>query len=156
MPARPGLLSVLCILTMIGSGLMSLVCLVGIFASSWLIGMISGKVQEKAAELESNKSAMDSLGMSADDLHKGTEAASGLMAMGTGLFIAVFVIGLILNVLKFMGAMKMYGQKKSGFWMYMVPAFIVLLMCLISFQIIPVILLGLFIGGYFAVKKSLI
>ncbi|MDQ3111149.1 MAG: hypothetical protein M3R17_14745 [Bacteroidota bacterium] len=155
---RPGLLSVITILTMIGSGIMALFCLIGIFASGWIISFISGKVEQVANSPEMDAYLSDTINgaQNAENMQKASEAVGGLAAMGTGLIIAVFVIGLLLNILKFMGAMKMYKQNKGGFWMYMVPAFIVLLLCLISMQWVSVIVFGAFIGGYFSIKKSLI
>jgi hypothetical protein len=42
---RPGLLTVACVLTMIWSGLMTLLCLIGVFASGWIAGMLESYMQ---------------------------------------------------------------------------------------------------------------
>lgn len=41
---RPGLLTALCILTFIFSGAMTLLSLIGIFASGWIMSMIGGSI----------------------------------------------------------------------------------------------------------------
>lgn len=87
---RPGMLTTLCILTFIWSGLWTLLSLVGIFASGWLGAYVGGML-------------------------------GGFGDMGTGIFIVVFVIMLIFWGLSLLGAIKMFGLKKSGFILYVIP-----------------------------------
>lgn len=87
---RPGMLTTLCILTFIWSGLWTLLSLIGIFASGWL------------------GSVMD-------------DYIPGMGGMGTGIFIVVFIVMFIIWGLSLLGAIKMFGLKKSGFIMYVIP-----------------------------------
>ncbi len=56
---RPQFLTVLCVLSYIGSGLWALVSLIGIFASGWIMSMLGGGAAESAMS-EVDTSAMTS------------------------------------------------------------------------------------------------
>ena len=96
----PGFLKTLVILTYIFSSLFSLICLIGVFASSWLIGMTGGM------------------------------AMMGGGGAAVGLIVAVCVIMIGIEVLTMIGASKMWKLKKSGFWMWIIPNGIYLLLSL--------------------------
>jgi hypothetical protein len=88
---RPTAVTVLCILTFIWSGLMALVSLIGIFASGWFASLL------------------------------GDYGGGALGDMAGGILIVIFLISFILWGLSLFGAIKMFGMKKSGYILYMIP-----------------------------------
>ncbi len=118
--ARPTLLTVICILTFIGSGLSALLYLIAAVA----FGAISG--------------LLDSIpGMSA-------------IIGGGAIF---FVVSLILAAVSLFGAIKMWGLKKMGFYLYAVAQVLMLVVPFIfitgaTFSIFGFIFTALFIALY--------
>lgn len=134
---RPGMVSALCILTFIGSGLTSLLGLIGIFASGWVMGLLGAEV-DKATEQAGGGMAVEAAAAEAE----------GIMAMGTGIFIAVFIIIIGLSLLTLFGAIKMWSMKKSGFTMYAIGAGIWAILCILGASWLAAIVTILFIVLY--------
>jgi hypothetical protein len=109
--ARPQFLTVLCILSYIGSGLWALLSLIGIFASGWIMSLIGGGA---AAEVDTSAMTPEQ----AEAFAAMSEGGSGIMGMLSSYLIVVFIISLILAALSLFGVSKMWKLKKSGFWMY--------------------------------------
>lgn len=124
---RSGLLSALCVLTFIGSGVTAILGLIGIFASGWVMSILGGEVDKAIAEGGGGAAASAA----------GAEA-EGILAMGTGILIAVFVVVLLFGLLKLFGAIKMWKLQKSGFWMYTIPSAILIILMLVG---------GSYLGG---------
>lgn len=97
---RPLLLTLLCILTFIFSGGATILSLVGIFASNWLIGKF-------------------------DQLIPGGDTYS------TAFIIVTFLVMLIIWGLSLWGAILMFGRRKGGFVMYIIPNGLVLVVQII-------------------------
>jgi len=107
---RPGLLTAFCILSFIWTGLMCLLCLVGIVASGWFASFFESYVPGVGGAIAS--------------------------------YLIVFcVIFLIFYALKLWGAIKMFGMKKSGFILYIIPSALLLLLQLIGINGQPVSLI---------------
>jgi hypothetical protein len=101
-PSAPGFLKTLVVLTYIFSSIFILICLLGVFASGWLMSMIPG---------------------------------GGLPIQGgaaVGIIIAVCLIIIGLELVTMIGASKMAKLKKSGFWMWIIPNGVYLLLSLFS------------------------
>ena len=120
-PQRPGMLSALCSLTFIGSGLTSLLSLIGIFATGWVMSLMGAEVDNAVAESGGGAAA-----------EAAAAEVEGAMAMGTGLIIAAIVFVLILSLLSLFGAIKMWNMKKSGFIMYAIGTGIWAILCIIG------------------------
>jgi hypothetical protein len=97
---RPWLLTLLCILTFIFSGGATIMSLIGIFASNWLIGKF-------------------------DQLIPGSDTYS------TAFIIVTFLVMLIIWGLSLWGAILMFGRRKGGFVMYIIPNGLVLVVQII-------------------------
>jgi len=132
-PERPGLLSALCVLSFIGSGLTALMGLLGIFASGWVMSMFSEGIEKAEARGASRVDA---------------EAAEGIAAMGTGLLIGVFVIVLIFGLMKLFGAIKMWKLQKGGFFLYAIPEGLIVLGAFAGGSYLAGVLGVVFIVGY--------
>lgn len=145
---RPAFLKVLCILSFIGSGLWALGSLIGIFASGWIMGLLGMAVDQGLNDTNS--------GLTDAQREQIDQAAGMIGSMGTGILIGVFVFSLILAVLSLMGVARMYGLKKSGFTLYTIANGIYLLFCLISFNILGIIITGAFIAMYAVNRKALV
>ena len=123
---RPGFLSTLCILSFIGSGLWMLLGLIGMFASSWVMSFFGGASSAAMDQAVANGE------MTAEQAEKASQAAGMIGTMGAGLFIAAFGIVFLFNALSFWGALKMWGLKKGGFWLYTIPTAIIGILALIG------------------------
>lgn len=139
---RPGFLSTLCILSFIGSGLGMLFGLIGMFASGWVISLLGGASSAAMDQAVANGE------MTADQAEKASQAAGMLGTMGAGLFIAIFGIVFLFNGLSFWGALKMWGLKKGGFWLYTIPTAIVAILALIGGSYFAGIVCVAFIAMY--------
>lgn len=118
---RPGMLTALCILTFIGSGLVSLLGLIGIFASGWVMSLLGAQVDQAAAEAGGGAA-----------VEAAAAEVEGAMAMGTGILIAAFVLVLGLALLSLFGAIKMWSLKKSGFIMYAIGTGLWAVICILG------------------------
>lgn len=151
----PQILNVLTILTIIGKSILSLLFLIGAFATSWFLSFIGGAAS----------SAMDDMqymeGMEGVDAAQMQEAAGmmdGLAGMGTGIIMGIFLFFLILQVLCIMGAAKMRKGKKSGFTLYMIGNGIfgiIMIISLLGGNILLPLLTIAFIVLYIVNKKHL-
>ena len=101
-PQRPGMLTALCILTFIWSGAWTLLSLIGIFASGWISSFFSQ--------------------------YLGT-GGGGIIG---SYFAIVMIVLFILWGLSLFGAIKMFGLKKSGYIIYMIPNCLMLLLQIIG------------------------
>ena len=125
---RPQFLTVLCILSYIGSGLWALLSLVGIFASGTIMGMLG---MGAASAMEQ----MDTTGLSQeqiDAMQSMQTAGGGFMAMLSSYLIIIFIVSLVLAGLSLFGVIKMWKLKKSGFWMYAIVNGIIAILGLIG------------------------
>jgi hypothetical protein len=116
---RPGLLSVLCILTFIGSGLATLLYLLLLIAAGTLGAMLAD--------------------------------IPGLGSMIAGGGMAIFGAGLVLSFLSFFGAIKMWGMKKIGFYLYTGAQVLMLIVPLffgVPFSVMSAVFTALFIVLY--------
>lgn len=141
---RPQFLTVLCILSFIGSGLWALLSIIGMAASGWILGMMGIAVS----------SSVSADNMSSADVAT-TEAASGLLGMGTTFFIIIFLISLIFAGLSLFGVVKMWQQKKAGFIIYTIVNGIVLAAYIYSGSWLMAAVSAAFIGMYAANLKSM-
>jgi len=87
---RPALLTVLCILTFLCSGLATISSLTGIFASGWLLEMLEAFVP-------------------------------GLSNYSSSFLIVFFLILVVIWGLSLWGAILMFGLRKGGFVLYLIP-----------------------------------
>jgi hypothetical protein len=116
---RPGLVTVLCILTFIGSGLGTLVYLLLLIAAGSLGAMLA-----------------DIPGV-------------GSMIAGGGM--AIFGASFVLSFASLFGAIKMWGMKKMGFFIYAIAQVLLLILPLflgVPFTIMPLVFTALFIVLY--------
>lgn len=148
-PARPSFLTVLCILSFIGSGLSTLAGLIGIFASGWIMSMLG----MGASQAMSRSEAMGEL--SADQAAAAEAMADGAAGAVGGIMIVAFVIVFLLSALSLFGVIKMWGLKKSGFWMYAIANGILLILMLIGMNWLGVLFTAAFIGMYAANLKAM-
>lgn len=139
---RPAFLTVLCVLSYIGSGLWALLSLIGIFASGYVISLFSGSGQ---AMMEQAKESGD---VSAEEMQAASEGINMLAGMGTTMFIALFAVSLILAVLSLIGVAKMWKQQKSGFYIYTAVNGLLFILFLISVEVFSIIVTGGFIAMY--------
>ncbi len=131
---RPGFLTTLCILSYIGSGLWALFSLIGTFASGWLMSFLGGMMMSKAAEATPSMAEMQQnmTPEQMEQMKQGVEAAGGLLSMGTGLIVGIFVVSLILAGLSLWGVIKMWSMKKGGFWIYSIVNGLLAILALIG------------------------
>lgn len=146
---RPQFLTTLCILSYIGSGLWALFSIIGMVASSWIMSLL-GIGMATAME---NPEAIE--GIDPAQLEQATEAANGIMGMGTTFFILIFLVSLVLAAVSILGVAKMWKQKKSGFIMYSVVNGLMLILFLIGGSWGAAIFSAAFIGMYAANLKHM-
>ena len=99
---RPGFLTVLCILTFIGAGL-------GIIGGIWNLVTLPSQI----AALESMSALVAGFGAMGDEMANQIKALTEYGMISAGL-------GLVGSALCLFGAIKMWGQAKSGFFIYVV------------------------------------
>lgn len=116
-PQRPMFLQTLCILSFIGSGLWALISLIGIFAGGWIMSFIGGGAMNDAMQ-SGMAEGMEGLEGGAEAAAAMADAGSGMMGMLSSYLIIIFVVSLVLAALSLFGVMKMWKQKKMGFWIY--------------------------------------
>lgn len=116
---RPVFLTVLCILSYIGSSLWMLFSLHAMFFSTWIIGM--------AVKLTTAPAAEDLNFPGAADLATAFATAAIISEYGT-LFIIGAVISFVLALLSITGVTLMWKTKKIGFWIYSVSNAMVMCM----------------------------
>ncbi|MCW3083787.1 MAG: hypothetical protein JWP12_1153 [Bacteroidetes bacterium] len=143
---RPQFLTVLCILSFIGSGFFALISIIGMVASGWILGMLgvgmaSAMEQQNADGMTPDPAAM--------------QAAGGLMSMGTTVFVIAFLVLLILSGLSIFGTVKMWQQKKSGFIIYTVVNGLILVLSIIGGGWFMAIVTAAFIAMYAANLKAM-
>lgn len=109
-PQKPQFLKVLCILSYIGGGLWALFSLIGIFASSLIMGFLMGqaKTVDTSGMTPEQAQAMESI----------ASAGGGMMGMISSYLTVIFVISLLLAGLSIWGVVKMGKLQKGGFWIY--------------------------------------
>ncbi len=144
-PERPGMVTTLCILTFIGSGLSSLLGLIGIFASGWVMSLMGAEVDAAVAESGGGAAA-----------EAAAAEVEGAMAMGTGILIAAFVFVLILSLLTLFGAIKMWSMKKSGFTLYAIGGGLWAILCIIGMSWLAAIVTIAFIVMYGMNRKHMV
>jgi hypothetical protein len=138
---RPQFLTVLCILSYIGSGLWALLSLIGIFASGAIIGLLAGDAM----------SSVDTSGMTPEQAEQFQAVATGgIMGMLSSYAIVIFVVSLIFASLSLFGVIRMWKMKKSGFWLYSIPNGLIAVLGLIGGSIF-----GPIIGVAFIVMYAL-
>jgi hypothetical protein len=115
-PARPTLLTVLCILTFIGSGLGLLAYL--------LLAALFGAMSDMLASIP---------------------GFSGLMTGGIALFAIMFLLAFV----SLFGAIKMWGLKKIGFYMYAAAQILMIIVPFIFIPETPVSIFGIVITAAF-------
>lgn len=116
---RPGLVSVLCILTFIGSGLATLMYLLLLIAAGSLGAMLAD--------------------------------IPGLGSMIAGGGMAIFGAGFVLSFASLFGAIKMWGMKKMGFFLYTGAQVLLLIVPLffgVPFSVMSAVFTVLFIVLY--------
>ena len=138
-PVRPVFLTVLCILTFIGSGL-------GICSSA----IEYFTADRQAAKSEIVKSQIDSSVQQIDTLSRGGEIAAQMMKSVEHVYTAETMrksalAKLLSCIFCLLGAFLIWGLKKSGFYLYILGTLIGI--------IVPYILLG---GGLLAIGSSAI
>lgn len=148
-PARPSFLTVLCILSFIGSGLSTLAGLIGIFASGWIMSMLGMGASQAMSRSESMGELTADQAAAAEAMADGAAGAVG------GIMIVAFVIVFLLSALSLFGVIKMWGLKKSGFWMYAIANGILLILMLIGMNWLGVLFTAAFIGMYAANLKAM-
>lgn len=102
-PKRPQMLTVLCILSFIWSGILIL-CLILAMAFSGIIFEMFEKVANGEGEFQMNE--MQVQGM------------EQLMAMGLGGFVAIMGGYLVAVIISLLGVIKMWKLQKTGFYIY--------------------------------------
>lgn len=119
-PKRPTLLTVLCILSFIWIGLMTILGILGYFAmkmyaSGKLQEMLeqSGGTPEAMAQLEEMQAKIDAAGLTSDQM------ASQMIYL------------VILTVISLVGVIMMWKLRRTGFWVYAATAIIALAMPLL-------------------------
>ena len=144
-PQRPGLLSALCILSFISSGLWMLLGIGIMVAGPTVMGMFMGEMESQMDAAGGSLSSAE-----AAQMEEGLGAAAG---MGTAMFIIIGLIVFLLYLVQFLGVKKMWNLKKSGFTMYAVVNGLFLVGAIISFNIIGIIIIGAFIALYASQRK---
>ncbi|MCW3102529.1 MAG: hypothetical protein JWO09_969 [Bacteroidetes bacterium] len=147
--ARPQFLTVLCILSYIGSGIWALLSLIGMVASGWILSLLG--IGVAAAENSATMEGMDSV--DAEQMHQATAAVGGLMGMGTTFFIIIFLVSLIFAGLSLFGVVKMWNLKKSGFIVYTIVNGLILILGLIGGGWVMGLISAAFIAMYAANLK---
>lgn len=125
---RPQFLTVLCILSYIGSGLWALLSLVGIFASGTIMGMLGMGAASAMEQADTTGMSQEQI----DAIQSMQSAGGGFMAMLSSYLIIIFIVSLILAGLSLFGVIKMWKLKKSGFWMYAIVNGVLAILGLIS------------------------
>jgi len=124
-PARPTLLTVLCILTFIGSGL-------GLLAYLLLAALFGAM----------------------SDMLSSIPGFSGLMTGGIALFVIMFILAFV----SLFGAIKMWGLKKIGFYMYAAAQILMIIVPIIfipeaGISVFGIVVTAAFIGLYASTLK---
>ncbi len=144
---RPQFLTVICILSFIGSGFFALISIIGMVASSWIMSMF-GMGMASAAQ---DPATMDAMNANPAAM----QAASGFMGMGATVIIIVFLILLIFSALSIFGVVKMWQLKKSGFIIYTIVNGLLLILGVIGGSLVMPIITAGFIAMYAANLKAM-
>lgn len=139
---RPQFLSVICVLSFIGSGFWLLFSLVGMLAAGPILNVISELVLNNSEKLQN---------LSEKDM----EGLQMISSLGKGMIIAGFAVSLLLASLSLFGAIKMWNLQKSGFILYCIANGLILGFNLLTFNIIGVLIVGGFIVMYAVNRKHL-
>ncbi len=123
--------------------------LIGIFASGWLMSFMGNFMGEAVQQAQENGE------LNGMDAERAQHVMNMFAGMGTGLLIIVCIISLILGGLSLWGAISMWGLKKSGFILYVIPNGLVFLANLISFNVVGILVNGGFIAMYAVNYKHL-
>lgn len=112
-PARPQFITILCVLSFIGSGIWALVSLIGTFASGFIMSFLGIGANSLPP--------MEESGMSQEQINAVTEAASssgGMASVIFSYFMVIMIVSLVLSIVSILGVVKMWKLKKSGYWLY--------------------------------------
>jgi hypothetical protein len=140
-PRRPQFLTVLCILTYIGVG----IGIIGSIGAWWAMRFLSNTMQQNGGELE---------GLPGMDDPQKIEQTLAMMKYSN----AMMISGILCSLTCLLGALQMWKQKKSGFYIYVageIAPFFVSLVCLGTSTIIGWGVLGLIIPLLFIVLYTL-
>jgi hypothetical protein len=105
---RPTLLTVLCILSFIGSGIAIVFYIIA------LIGAMAVQAVVSAAD-EGMSAYADSVGGSSMET---AEVVSDAASVGMGMVWAYVLIGILATIVALVGVIRMWKLKKSGFYLY--------------------------------------
>ena len=106
--------TVMAILSIIGSSLWGIVWLLGVVAGNWLMsamGLVDKVVEEAASQADVTA---EEARMALEASSQGSEA----MNMLANYFMVICLVMLAITILAILGAVKMIKMKKSGFIMY--------------------------------------
>lgn len=104
--ARPTFLTVLCILSWIWQGIMAVLLIIAMLA----IGVVTAAVNTDAVQDEMSDLAISDPSV-ADAMNTVASASSGMLW-------AAVVVGFLCLILQFVGVLRMWKLKKSGFYLY--------------------------------------
>ncbi len=154
----PSFLNVLTILTFIGRGLAALTYLIGAFAFGTLMSLMG----MGGGAMDQMRDSMGDLGdPEMADAFAAMDSASGLLTMGSGAIMAIFLVLSVCAVLCIVGAARMRKLRKSGFTLYVIGNGVLLLAGIwLATQgfggYLGVIITAAFIGMYAMNRKHLV
>jgi len=135
--ARPTFLTVICILSFIGSGIMIILYIMALLAAMAL--QVVGNAVEDGLDAYA-----DSVGGQAAVVADATATAA---TVGMGMVWAYVVVGIIATILGLVGVIKMWKLQKAGFYLYVAAGVIGIIMSIVydGFQIGDLLAPALFI-----------